>query len=88
MTTSPTATCTSCHAPIVWATTDRGRSMPVDAAPVAGGNVRLIMRRFPLPPLAKVVGSAIDLFDDTDVGDRHTSHFVTCPNAAEHRKPR
>lgn len=80
--------CTSCQAPIVW-TVDRttGRRAPIDRDPVAGGNVRLLEPRVPGgPPVSAVVGAGIDLFDDTDDGTRHVSHFATCPHAAEHRR--
>ncbi|MEU5848960.1 hypothetical protein [Saccharopolyspora shandongensis] len=33
--------CPDCDEPIVWATTAKGVSMPVDAEPVNGGNVLL-----------------------------------------------
>lgn len=83
-----TATCSSCGASIIWTVTEAGKSSPVDAIPVAGGNLRLTEQPYPLPPLTRVVGAGIDLFDDTDDGTRHLNHFATCPNAAEHRKPR
>lgn len=78
--------CASCGAAIIWAVTTKGKAMPVDALPVAGGTIRVASRRYPLPPLATVVGAAINLFDDDDTGDRHTSHFATCPDADEWRK--
>lgn len=82
------AHCSSCQAPIVWCTTyETGARMPVDPDPVIGGNVR-ILDPDRNPPLAKVTGAAIDLFDERDDGTRYVSHFVTCPNAAEHRRPR
>ena len=34
-----------CHASIVWARTNTGKLMPVDAEPVEGGNVRLYARQ-------------------------------------------
>ena len=33
--------CKSCRAAVVWVTTEDGNAMPVDAAPVRGGNLRL-----------------------------------------------
>lgn len=62
------ARCKSCGATIIWAKTEKGVPIPLDASPV--------MMRF----VRK--GSS-------DVVERRTTyqtHFVTCPNAADHRK--
>lgn len=71
------ATCTSCGRDIIWCKTPQGKRMPVDAEPVKGGNLRLE-----------------DVQDEgpcvycTKAGEgTHVSHFATCPNAAQHRKP-
>lgn len=66
--------CKSCGAAIVWAKTcERGKSMPLDAQMVIGGNVKLT------EGVAVVVRPG-----DGD----HVSHFATCPNANKHRKPK
>lgn len=73
------STCRSCGAPIAWAKTPTGRSMPVDFAPVANGNVVL----FDGPDgLLAVVAYA----SAAPGKPRHQAHFVSCPYAAEHRK--
>jgi hypothetical protein len=61
-----------------------GKSMPLDAVPVEGGNVLLVTvedetRARVLGPLERmaVVGPGEALY---------VSHFSTCPNAAEHRR--
>jgi len=77
--------CRSCLAEIVWANSERGNRMPIDAHPVAGGNLRVI--RHPIPTVL-VVGPTIDLFDPDDDGTRYVAHFTTCPDADEHRTPR
>lgn len=77
--------CSSCHAPIVWCETTQGKRMPVDEAPTPGGSVRVIARKGSVP-LARVVGCTIDMFDPTDDGVRHLSHFVHCPDAADWRQ--
>jgi hypothetical protein len=68
------STCKSCGAKIIWARTAGDRRMPVEHYG-PGGNIHLA--------------------DDPDGGmpvatvDRHgqyMSHFVTCPNAKEHRR--
>jgi hypothetical protein len=69
-----TARCKSCGAPVLWARTEAGKSMPVDAAPNERGNLI-------------VDGAACrvaTLFDP--LGERYTSHFATCPDGPSHRK--
>lgn len=78
MTTS-TASCKSCGAPIVWASTSAGGVMPVDRDRVAGGNIVLVERDALSTPRAEIVAP------DPDV-PRHVSHFATCPNADRHRR--
>lgn len=78
--------CASCKAPIIWSLDHKtGKRCPIDAEPLAGGNIRLTEREH-MPPASAVVGAAIDLFDPTDDGVRYYSHFVTCPNAKDWRK--
>lgn len=77
-----TATCRSCGAPIRWVRTRAGKAMPLDAEPVATGNVvlgedgvaRVLTRK-------QVEGGGI-------VGDRYVSHHATCPQASQHRRGR
>jgi hypothetical protein len=59
--------------------------MPIDPAPVPGGNLVLEDNPDPSPfghpgPVASVVTPGDD--------ERFVSHFATCPNAARHRKDR
>lgn len=72
--------CKSCRAPIVWATTERGRAIPVDAEPHADGNLVLV----PVDRGVYLARAYQPLFDGK--AKRHRSHFATCPNAPEHRK--
>ena len=77
------ATCRSCHAPIAWAVTANGKSMPVDAEPAEDGNVVLedgvVLRATVLGPLevpaAHEAGQAL-----------HRAHHSTCPDAASWRR--
>lgn len=69
------ARCKSCSAEILWVKTSRGKSMPIDAAPVENGNIVLDARH----QTVVVHGTPQD-------GLNHLSHFVTCPNAHEHRR--
>ena len=70
--------CRSCGAPIMWAMTGRGKTMPVDAAPSDGGNVTLTLDG---GTLRAVVSAG-------DAGLAHLSHFVSCPKAEKHRRRR
>jgi len=70
--------CRSCEAEIEWAQTDAGKMMPLDAKPTDDGTFVLI-------------GGKTRKANQGDLELRrplHTSHFATCPNAAQHRKPR
>lgn len=78
------ATCRSCGASIVWTLTDSGKRMPVDAEPTDGGNVFLWRKDGEVR--AMVLGALDTVRTELDNGKRYTSHFVTCPDAAEHRR--
>jgi hypothetical protein len=68
------ATCSSCGAEIIWAKTESGKAMPLDAAPSASGNLILT------DGVVKHVGRGF-------VGcSKYTSHFATCAQADQHRK--
>ena len=70
--------CRSCHQPIVWVETTKGRRMPVDPEPVYAGNIVLRDREH-LPPL--------ELYRKPDEGTkRYISHFVTCPQRDKWRR--
>ena len=68
------AKCSSCGAAIVWAKTTKGKRMPVDAEPAAGGNINLD-------------GFGVARYVPAGKG-HYKSHFATCPNSAAHRKGR
>jgi hypothetical protein len=77
---SQVSKCGSCRAPVVWVITAAGRKMPVDAVPVDDGDF-----------YAGEDGryTKVQPFGDAPEGvDRFTSHFVTCPDRDEWRKPR
>ena len=65
------STCRSCGAEIVWAITEAGKRIPLDAEPE---------RRF-------VLTTDLATNDQTARSTAtYISHFATCPNAAEHRR--
>jgi hypothetical protein len=72
--------CKSCGALIIWATTQSGKLMPLNAEPDPKGN--LAISRW---ATVVAVHQRTDL-TETQGMPTHTSHFATCPNAAGHRK--
>lgn len=70
-----TATCSSCGAPIVWATTVNGKAIPLDPEPTTFGNL-VVVDGIARPPR---IGDDVPFL-------QYVSHFATCPNAAVHRK--
>jgi hypothetical protein len=82
--------CRSCGAAVIWAHTERGKRMPIDAEPVGhvgGGNIQL-MHREGLPPLAVYLGQdTIAHLEGFQMERLHTSHFATCPHAKKWRRP-
>lgn len=75
--------CGSCGAPIFWAQTESGRSMPVDATPVLDGNVVLYDHG------GSIRARVLKKGEEPRPGEkRRTSHFQTCPHAPQHRRSR
>jgi hypothetical protein len=70
--------CRSCGAPIIWCVTASEKRMPLDAEPVADGNIVLDGEK------ALYLGPAGQRALAADV-KRYKSHFATCPNAKTHR---
>lgn len=70
---------------MIFAIGSSGKLNPIDADPVAGGNVRLVTQGKDEPPLARY-----DRKDDQpsldDDGIRYVSHFSTCPQAKDWRR--
>jgi hypothetical protein len=88
--------CASCKAPIVWAVTEHGKRMPVDAEPTITGNIVLSHRRAGEPPIAlhqpmnalERLAAAHDCSPHDGPLRLFTSHFATCPYADQHRRER
>lgn len=76
-------TCTSCHAPVLWCETTKGKRMPVDKAPdFVDGNVEVVDQGEGRPLLAVVHRQR----PMAPRGTLHQSHFATCPHADQHRR--
>lgn len=82
-----TVPCRACGAPLRFIKTTKGKTMPVDAAPV----------KFVPQTYAKEIFVTEDGMllhgvrpapSDRDVHDGYISHFATCPAAERFRKPR
>lgn len=69
------ANCSSCGAEIVWAkSAATGKAIPLDAKPE---------KRF-----YEWVGTIESGSAEVALMDTYQTHFATCPNAAQHRKPK
>jgi hypothetical protein len=86
------ATCRSCDAVIEWVLTEKAKRMPIDALPVADGNLTMDrdergnLKMGPNGILrVRAVKAGEELPAETS---RYVSHFATCPDAAKHKKPR
>jgi hypothetical protein len=80
-------TCRSCDRVIRWCVTKNGKKMPVDVTPSPRGNIVLVPRHRGEPPRADVYKDHTDALGAAgDTASTYTSHFVTCPHAATHRR--
>jgi hypothetical protein len=74
--------CRSCPARVLWlANVTTHKRAPIDAAPAVGGNIVV-----DLDAGTYRIVTGIEREDMIGRGDPlHLNHFVTCPNAAEHK---
>jgi hypothetical protein len=77
--------CKSCAAPITWAKTRTGKSIPLDRDPVPHGNITIIDHAGDTPIVS--VGQ-LELGEVEHSTFRYQSHFSTCPDAGAHRRRR
>ena len=68
-------TCRSCSAPLIWATSPKGRPLPLDARAV----VYVIDPNETKPQAEKAN-------DESGTAAYYVSHFATCPNASSHSR--
>jgi hypothetical protein len=81
------ASCRSCGALILWTVTEPGgKRMPVDVTPSDQGGFIINHRKRENKLIAIHVANVAP--DALPGRNRFTSHFQTCPNAAQHRKKR
>ena len=74
--------CRSCGSGIIWAITQTGKRIPVDADPTPDGSVRLVDEDGTVYARVRNKNHAKDPTGTT----LRTSHFATCPHAADWRK--
>jgi hypothetical protein len=77
----PTEACRSCSAQVIWATTDKGKAMPVDAEPAEKGNVALSTN-----DKGRVIARVVPPHLAFGRKDLRLSHFVRCPQARQWRQ--
>jgi hypothetical protein len=72
------ANCKSCGAPIRWIRMTSNKMMPIDAQPSPAGTVEIV----------DGYGYVVKTKEPSLLPgeERYTSHFATCPNAAQHRQ--
>lgn len=76
--------CRTCNASILWARTERGKRIPLDAEPYEGDDDRgLFVLREPDDPEGPLAIAAWGL---DGLEPHYRSHFATCPDAARHRR--
>ena len=82
--------CRSCQAEIRWAKTPGGARMPLDVSPAPGGNVAVLeSKNGPIAVVLNAKGeAAMPFLQPSPDAPRYLSHFVTCPSAGLHRKPK
>lgn len=79
------STCKSCGAEVLWVKlVPTNRLNPLNPTPTRAGNIRMLGTR---KAVAKVLGKA-ELAEALATEELYTSHFVTCPNAKQHRSKR
>lgn len=66
--------CRTCGAPIFWAKTQAGKAIPIDKEPVPRGNM--------------VVTDGVAIVVKPHDGLAYVSHFATCAQSDQHRRPR
>ncbi len=74
--------CKTCGAPLIFALTAKGRRMPLDPDPVAGGNLLLTQEA------TELRAAVVDSLSQPVARPLYRSHFAVCPGAATHRRRR
>lgn len=78
--------CRTCKALFYWVKTSNNKPMPVNATPDPNGGLVLTLRIADGVPELHAEAYVATEFKHQN-RNRYTSHFVTCPQSREHRKP-
>lgn len=73
--------CKACRAPVRWAKTEGGKTIPLDVETRVGGNLMIVNEPIGGPPVVRVVPVEPGV-------RRYFAHFASCPAAASFRKPK
>lgn len=77
--------CKSCKASILWVVMAKsGKANPLDAEPCEKGNIHVYEDGQALVLNKDVIAKMRERFPETPL---YLSHFSTCPNSRQHRKP-
>lgn len=80
------ALCRSCRAEIIWARTERGNKMPLDAEPVQPQNdmrgLFVLRDRASYEGPLAIAAWGLNAFTDP----HYKAHWATCPYADQHRR--
>lgn len=90
------AQCRTCRAPVLWViNSGSGKREPLDPEPREDGNIEIVGQESlatdgmessaMIPVVRHLTGDELPLFGDAP--ERYVSHFATCPDAAQHRRP-
>jgi len=71
--------CRSCHAPILWVRTQKGKDMPLDPEPTRDGC--WVMEGDEAEKKKPLVTRLDNDSAARYTGEKYTSHFETCPHA-------
>lgn len=78
--------CRSCGAQMIWAITETGKKMPVDAEPSSAGEFVLFwIESENTPQVRSLVSIERNGRPMGEWDGNYSSHFATCPNAGQHR---
>lgn len=85
------AKCSSCGRAIIWASSPNGARLPLDARPATMYYLDAATPPNATPVTAEVIKAPQDMFATEGASATvrtYVSHFLTCPNAAEHSRAR
>lgn len=81
--------CRSCSARVVWAKTTNGKRIPLDAVDQGGRDVPITSDEGNLEPTGRYSSDGSMVVTVVPAGEgEYRSHFASCPEADQWRRPR